>query len=147
MNVGDVLLVAVPFTWWGLVLGISGLEAPLKFRAPGVTLRLGLGIGRLVFRALNLAELLCALLLVLARFTTSAYLGDTPTTVGLVALFALLAAQLAVLRPVLDRRTKQLLASDEELPRSRVHLIYVALEGLKVVLLPVLGVVFVLALA
>jgi MFS family permease len=37
--------------------GISFLEAPLKFRAPGVTPRLGLGIGRVVFRALNRVEL------------------------------------------------------------------------------------------
>jgi hypothetical protein len=43
------------FVWLGMVLAISFLEAPLKFRAPDVTLRIGLGIGRIVFRALNLA--------------------------------------------------------------------------------------------
>lgn len=47
-------------TWLGMVLGISFLETPLKFRAPGVTLQIGLGIGRLVFRALNAVELLLA---------------------------------------------------------------------------------------
>jgi hypothetical protein len=45
------LALAVPFLWLGMVLAISFLEAPLKFRAPGITLALGLGIGRLVFRA------------------------------------------------------------------------------------------------
>jgi hypothetical protein len=39
-----------------MVLAISFLEAPLKFRAPEVTLRIGLGIGRLVFGALNTVE-------------------------------------------------------------------------------------------
>src|SRR6185312_13635265 len=44
---------AVTLLWLGMVLAISFLEAPLKFRAPGVDLRTGLAIGRIVFRALN----------------------------------------------------------------------------------------------
>ena len=48
--------IAAVFTWLGMVLAISFLEAPLKFRAPGITIPLGVGIGRLVFRALNIAE-------------------------------------------------------------------------------------------
>lgn len=40
---------AVPFVWLGMVLAISVLEAPLKFRASGVMLALGLSIGRLMF--------------------------------------------------------------------------------------------------
>ena len=50
---------AAVFVWLGMVLAISFLEAPLKFRAPGVTIQLGLGIGRLVFRALNICEVVC----------------------------------------------------------------------------------------
>ena len=46
---------AATFVWLGMVLGISFLETPLKFRAPGVDLRTGLAIGRLLFRALNAA--------------------------------------------------------------------------------------------
>ena len=48
--------VAAMFVWLGMVLAISFLEAPLKFRAPGITIALGLGIGRLVFRALNVSR-------------------------------------------------------------------------------------------
>lgn len=44
---------AFTFVWLGMVLAISFLEAPLKFRAPGVTIPLGLGIGRIVCRALK----------------------------------------------------------------------------------------------
>jgi hypothetical protein len=43
-----------------MVLAISFMEAPLKFRAPDVTLRIGLGIGRLIFRALNNVEAIFA---------------------------------------------------------------------------------------
>ena len=38
----------------GAIVAISFLEAPLKFQAPGITIPLGLGIGRLVFTALNI---------------------------------------------------------------------------------------------
>ena len=62
------LATAVTFVWLGMVIAISFLEAPLKFRAPGVTLQIGLNIGRLVFRALNIAELLLALALAIAVF-------------------------------------------------------------------------------
>jgi hypothetical protein len=40
-----IVAAAAPFVWLGMVLAISFLEAPLKFRAPGVTLPPGLGIG------------------------------------------------------------------------------------------------------
>jgi hypothetical protein len=65
-SAGQAVALAVPFVWLGMVLAISFLEAPLKFRAPGITLPLGLGIGRLIFRALNLAEIGLAALLTIA---------------------------------------------------------------------------------
>ena len=49
-----------------MVLAISFLEAPLEFCAPGVTFALGLGIGRIVFAALNRAEVVLALAILLA---------------------------------------------------------------------------------
>jgi membrane protein implicated in regulation of membrane protease activity len=118
-----------------MVLAISFLEAPLKFRAPGVTIAIGLGIGRLVFRALNLTETVLALAVIA---TVAA--GDPPTAViVLTAVVALLLAmQLAVIRPRLNRRSDRLLAG-EDLPRSRTHLYYVALETAKVVALIGLG--------
>ncbi|MET8770140.1 hypothetical protein [Streptomyces sp. NPDC004658] len=127
---------AVTFVWLGMVLAISFLEAPLKFRAPGVTIPVGLGIGRLVFRALNAVEAVLAAVVVLA-----VALGDAPAAViSLTAVVAaLLLAQLAVVRPLLNRRSDRVLAG-EELPRSRSHLWYVALEILKAGTLIALGV-------
>ncbi|MDH6454798.1 MULTISPECIES: hypothetical protein [unclassified Streptomyces] len=127
---------AVTFVWLGMVLAISFLEAPLKFRAPGVTIPLGLGIGRLVFRALNLVE--CALAAVVV---VTVAVGDPPARVLVWtgALLVLLVAQLAVIRPRLNRRSDRVLAG-EDLPRSRGHLLYVAFEAAKVVALLGLGV-------
>lgn len=122
------------FTWLGMVLAISFLEAPLKFRAPGVTIPLGLGIGRLVFRALNRAELV-----LLALVLVGVALDPQPLLiVGTGALTALLAVQLAAVRPALNRRSDRVLAG-EELPRSHGHLVYVVLELVKVALLIAVG--------
>lgn len=52
---------AAVFVWLGFVCAISFMEAWLKFRAPGITLPLGLGIGRLVFAALNKVEWILAI--------------------------------------------------------------------------------------
>ena len=63
--------IAVTFVWLGMVLAISFLEAPLKFRSPGITVPLGVGIGRLVFRALNAVEGAFAVVLVVGVFAGS----------------------------------------------------------------------------
>lgn len=127
---------AVVFLWLGMVLAISFLEAPLKFRAPGVTIPIGLGIGRLVFRALNLVEAVLAAVVVVA-----VAVGRPPAVV--VALttvtVVLLAVQLGVIRRRLNRRSDRVLAG-EDLPRSRAHVYYVAFETAKVIVLTVLGI-------
>lgn len=137
----DVLLLAVPFTWFGLVLGISVLETPLKFRAPGMTLALGLGVGRLVFRALNAAELVLA-----AVFTVSlvSVAPDVLTTILVAAVWLLLVVQVFGLRPALDRRV-QVIIDGGAPPRSRLHRLYIALEGIKLLMLPTLGTILALA--
>ena len=66
MNGAESVAAAAIFVWLGMVLAISFLEAPLKFRAPGVTLQIGLGIGRLVFGALNAVEAALAAVVVVA---------------------------------------------------------------------------------
>ncbi|MFL1591632.1 hypothetical protein NQ854_01895 [Rhodococcus ruber] len=127
----------VPMLWLGMVLAISFLEAPLKFRAPGITIPLGLGIGRLVFRALNTVEVVLAVALIVACLILS------PGTTGwalLLVTVAVLAVQVAVVRPPLTRRSNRVLAG-EDVPRSNAHYAYVALEIAKVALLIALAIV------
>ena len=127
----------VPMLWLGMVLAISFLEAPLKFRAPGITIPLGLGIGRLVFRALNTVEVVLAVALIVACLILS------PGTTGWVLLLvtvAVLAVQVAVVRPPLTRRSNRVLAG-EDVPRSNAHYAYMALEIAKVALLIALAIV------
>lgn len=125
------LLWFVPMLWAGMVLAISFLEAPLKFRAPGVTTVLGLGIGRLVFAALERVQLGLAALLLIA----AAVLGPGAAVLAwLGAAVALLAVQVLVIRPPLRRRSDRVLAG-EELPRSHAHYWYIAAEVTKLVAL------------
>lgn len=133
-----VVWIAVPFVWLGMVLAISFLATPLKFRAPGITVPLGLGIGRLVFRALNTVELVLAVALTVAMLADRSDV-DGPEGPGiLIALWVVLLTQIAVLRPRLDHRTRRILAG-EPVPPSRLHLCYITLEVCKAALLAVLG--------
>ncbi len=128
---------AVVFVWLGMVLGISFLEAPIKFRAPGITIELGVGIGRLVFRALNLVESVFALVLVASL---ALVWPPAPWIAGLVvALVVVLAIGAGVLRPRMDARVRRGQLSEGR-PRHALHLGFVGLELLKVVLLLVLGI-------
>ncbi|WP_433785227.1 hypothetical protein ACQPX6_02625 [Actinomycetospora sp. CA-101289] len=127
---------ATTFVWLGMVLAISFLEAPLKFRAPGVTTVVGLGIGRLVFRALNVAEVVLALVVAVALVLGGVTAGPG---VAVGVLVVVLLAQLVVVRPSLNRRSDRVLAGETP-PRSHLHLAYVGLEVVKVAALVVLGV-------
>jgi hypothetical protein len=60
-------------------------------------------------------------------------------TVVVGVLVVLLLVQLGVVRPRLNRRSDRVLAG-EDAPRSRLHLVYIGFEAVKVVALVVLGV-------
>nr|WP_198730566.1 hypothetical protein [Mycolicibacterium baixiangningiae] len=124
-----------------MVLAISFLEAPLKFRAPGVTLPLGLGIGRLVFRALNVSE---AVLAVVVAVSFIVHPPAVSVAVSAAAAVVVLLAQVLAVRPRLSRRSDAVLAGADG-PRSRAHYVYIALELVKVVALIVAGVLLLAA--
>jgi predicted ArsR family transcriptional regulator len=127
VSLASAVAVAVVFVWLGMVLAISFLEAPLKFRAPNVTLEIGLGIGRLVFRALNIVEVVLAIVILLTSLARPPYAG---AAAALAVVFAALALQIGAVRPRLNRRTDQVLAGLDA-PRSRGHYVYIGLEAIK----------------
>lgn len=141
MSTATAVAIAVTFVWLGMVLAISFLEAPLKFRAPNVTLQIGLEIGRLVFRALNTVEVAFALVVVAIVVA-----GPAPSRLA-AAIFvavAALAVQLVAVRPRLTRRSDQVLAGSDA-PRSRAHYVYVVFEVVKVIALVVAGILLLTA--
>ena len=140
MSIGSAFAVASIFFWLGSVVAISFIEAPLKFRAPGVTLQIGLGIGRLVFRALNGLEV------VLAAAVVAGLALARPGLVAVIAsgiAVASLGGQIMVVRPRLHRRSDAVLGGDPATApkrRSRAHYGYLAFEVVKVPALAVAGI-------
>jgi uncharacterized membrane protein (DUF485 family) len=118
--------------WAGFVLAISFMESWLKFRAAGVTLAIGLSIGRLVFKALNLVEWTIFIFICFALFECDFNLQPQVSLVSM--LLGVLLLQTFILLPVLSRRAL-LLISNRELARSSAHLLFVIAEIVKIILL------------
>lgn len=117
------------FTWIGFVCAISFLEAWLKFQAPGVTIPIGLGIGRLVFSALNKIEWVFAVAVL-----GSAFLSRNGLRWPLWIAIAILVAETVWLLPALDARAEEMI-HHRPVPPSRLHIMYIAMEGVKVLAL------------
>lgn len=131
-----ILQIAIPFVWFGLLGGISFMEAPLKFQAPGITLPLGLGIGRLVFFTLNKIEIALAILL-LFTFVKIRPKGKSPLVLFAVIAF-LLFLETFWLLPVLDARAVAVINGTAE-PFSNLHVVYIIFDAIKFILLFALG--------
>ena len=134
-----VLLIISVFTWVGFLGGISFLEAWLKFRAPGVTLPIGLGIGKLVFGALNKIELILATLISIGIFKMNDFSLSSHFPILLV--MGCLLIQTFYLLPVLDARADAIIAGTPP-PASKAHIIYIIGEVLKMIGLLWFGISF-----
>lgn len=121
----------VPAIWMGLLIGISFIEAPLKFTAPGITIPLGLGIGQLVFTAMNYVEMALFVVLVLSSVKRGV---DQRFWTLIAGLGVVLAAKVVVIRPLLAQRTDAVLAGLES-GGSITHYFYIAADGIIFVLL------------
>ena len=124
------------FTWLGFVCAISFMEAWLKFQAHGVTLPIGLGIGRLVFHALNKVEWVLAIAILVDVLWKRRI--DRHVLFILVPVI-LLVLQTFWLLPVLDERALQVIHG-QGASTSNTHFIYVAFEIVKVLLIAVFGI-------
>ena len=125
----------VCFTWAGMTVGISMLATPVRFTAVSITRPVALDVGRVVFAALNKAELL-ALVLLLIIVRVSGRSRELWAWCAILILIVL--AQGAWLIPELAARTDIIMAGGEP-PPSSAHAIYSSLELIKIGLLLFLG--------
>lgn len=135
MKITDKIAISSIYLWLGFVLAISFLEAWLKFQAPGITIPLGLGIGRLVFFALNKTEWFFAVLILLMQIKSGNW---KQIRMEWLALLIILLLQTFWLLPLLDARAEKVIQMVEIEPSS-LHYYYVALEMIKVLILFVFG--------
>ena len=125
----------VCFTWAGMTVGVSLLATPVRFTAATITRPVALDVGRVVFAALNKAELVAViLLLVIVRMSGR----SRELWIGCSVLILIVLAQGAWLIPELAARTDIILSGTEP-PPSHAHAIYSTLELAKIGLLLFLG--------
>jgi hypothetical protein len=127
------ILLAACFLWAGLIIGISFIETPAKYHAPGMTLALGLGIERLVFSLMNKVEIaLCTIALV------AMYFNGTTRREWILAgvLTAVLFLQTIWLLPALDVQAIQ--GNTGDIPNP-MQFLYEALELIKTITLFILA--------
>ncbi|MFB8388094.1 hypothetical protein ACFC3F_13235 [Microbacterium sp. NPDC055910] len=129
-----VLRLIVPTLWLGLIVGLSFIETPLKFLAPGITLPLGLGVGRLVFTALAIAGWVLLVALTLVAIPVPRI--DRAGWAQLGALWVVLAVQTLLIRPALNARSDIVMAGGDPGP-SWLHYGYIAADVAIVLLLVV----------
>ncbi|MES2566865.1 MAG: hypothetical protein V4565_08360 [Bacteroidota bacterium] len=137
-QVKEPLIATCTFVWIGFVCAISFMEAWLKFCAPGINLQLGLGIGRLVFNALNKVELVMAgAILINLMFSNNPY-KEWPNLLFMLAL-VILVVQTFYLLPALDQRAETIINAGKVVS-SNLHFYYVGVEFIKVISLIIFGV-------
>ncbi len=132
------VIVIATFLWIGFVAAISFMEAWLKFQAPGVTLEIGLSIGRIVFNALNTVEWVLAIIALLCLFLSK----ETRNLFRNSFLFipiVIIMIQTFWLLPALDIRAA-LRMQGEVVTSSPLHFYYVAAEAIKIICLFTFGI-------
>ncbi len=122
--------------WAGLVSAISFFEAWLKFRAEGVTLEIGLSIGKLVFTSLNRVEIVLLLLvwIILLIQEKQDLLRITSLHVMWWIVTCILSLQTVWLLPAMVDRA-ELLITGTQLQGSNLHFWFGSFEVIKVSLL------------
>lgn len=125
------ILLAGIFLWIGFVGAISFMEAWLKFRAPGVSLSVGLGIGKLVFHALNKVELVLMATIVLSLWKLR---PQRRADYRVLVPVLILLIQVVFLMPILDQRADAHIRG-QEVAASSVHLYYIIGEVVKMIFL------------
>ncbi len=133
MSVKLFILSMCVFMWMGFICAISFMEAWLKFRAPGVTVPIGLGIGKLVFGALNRVEWVFALV-ILSIWLLGRYPVPNSFKLWYGIAFLFLVTQSVWLLPVLDKRAVAFIRG-ESLQPSYLHIYFVLFEVFKVLAL------------
>jgi len=125
----------VCFLWTGITVGISIIATPVRFTAASITRPVALDVGRVVFAALNKAEL-AALVLLLIIVRVAGLSRQWWIACAMLTLIVL--AQGAWLIRELAARTDIIMAGGEP-PPSYAHAIYSSLELAKIVLLLYFG--------
>jgi hypothetical protein len=119
----------ITFVWVGFLAAISFMEAPVKFTAPSLTIAVGLDVGRHVFAALNKVEWVFIALSIILLFAGK---STARIKVALGGVLLILSIQTFWLLPALDARALVYINGSTP-PASRLHLVYIVVEAVKLI--------------
>lgn len=108
-----------------MIIGLSFIETPLKFLAPGITTPLGLGIGRLVFIALSIAGWIILVVLTLVGQARPREAKRGWLLIG--AMWVVMIIESFVIRPALAARSDVIISGGDP-GESWLHYGYIAAE-------------------
>lgn len=134
MALNNKVIITTPILWLGFVLSISFMEAWLKFQVEGVTLIIGMSIGKLIFFALNKVEIFFMVILSISLFKKHWTLRKKNLVNLLICLMIILLIQTFYLLPALNQRV-DMITNGNPPAASYVHFYYLFLEVLKVIVL------------
>ena len=132
------IAISSTFLWIGFVSAISFMEAWLKFQAPGVTIPIGLGIGRLVFFALNKVEWFLVIMIMGNLVFSKTPVVTFKNTLFFIPILMLLLQSIWAL-PALDTRAT-LYIQEQTVSPSNLHFYYVGMEIIKIACLTIFGI-------
>lgn len=109
------------------------MESWLKFQAPNITTEIGLGIGKLVFGALNIMEFVFMVII------TSSYIvlfkkRKLQLSSAFLIVITIVLVQTFWLLPTLSQRA-ELIIQNVQVQKSNFHVVYVLLEIIKTICL------------
>ncbi|MBC8754036.1 hypothetical protein H2O64_05095 [Kordia sp. YSTF-M3] len=120
----------ITLIWFGMVLAISFMEAPLKFQSELVDRRIGVSIGKIIFTALNRVEVTFLLIYTILSLASNSF----RRSYLLHCLILIVLIQTIFLLPLLDDRAVQII-NQQPVEDSSLHISYVLLEIIKVIVL------------
>lgn len=139
----DVPYAFVIVLWLGALIGVSFLATPVKFQAASLNLPTALEVGRVTFAFFIRIEWAFWALLALS---IAIGVWRPWRWVWCLLLAALLSLQTGWLLPILDARVGAIIAGAQP-PASNHHIVYIAIEGAKALLLFALSVTALVQLA
>ena len=133
-------IIAIVLFWAGFISSISFMEAWLKFRVNGVTLPVGLSIGKKIFTALNRIEWIFLVLYFIFWVKRFNLWFEVANFLSLLILVILI-VQTAYLLPRLKKRADTIIEG-KGVDKSFTHISYISMEFIKVALLLALGLIY-----
>jgi hypothetical protein len=131
----EVLLTLISGVWAGLIIGVSFLATLVKFRAQSLTMPVALDVGAHTFTALVRVEWIFVVMTVVLWSVARPVRSHSIIHLVQIALFVMEAFWLL---PILEARAQVVIGGGSAEP-SYAHIIFVAFEVIRVILLLISG--------